>query len=627
MSTSQLPDRDGSENDTDITLNIINISPLIAESETSRDGSPLQSGLKQLHSDIDATQRALSSYLGARFEEARSLVQPLADGQTSLYGALGTGVLLMMRAMLTFAEEDVAEAEKYLSLAIKIAARMKRGMSASTIYSRLSRIFSRRRRSSPMRNSDSPSDHSISEDSTMSEDEIEQIMKHVELVSAEASLLHAMLLVATDLTGGWVLLMRESLNIRSSYVIYHKAFTKLATASAQDIPDVHYESGVLLGMGLLNMLFSLLPPRVFQVFSFLGYTGSISVGLSQLKAAASCREGLRAPMAELILLLYHTVLSDSVAIRRGVSDEADDDWTAVVTDILSSRISEHPNSPIYLYYQARFDVLTDKVGEAADILEKTLAMQSALEWPQLLHACAWELLTVSMFRLNWKRCHELATLLSEESRWSVCFSTFLEAIFLHAAYYTEDPQPETREEVFKLLQRVPQQMKRIAGRRLPIEKYAVQCAQKALDSGELPFYPEYELLLVWDGFSRMEEKHQSHVLNCLVEAERSGVRPDQRITILLVRASILRSQSKLDMAADLLGQVLQAADQLPKDAYAVPIAHIEWAQIGIMKKDLELARKHYDLSTMHPHSYILQRSAQLRQAKIKAGLSRMSSGH
>jgi tetratricopeptide (TPR) repeat protein len=326
----------------------------------------------------------------------------------------------------------------------------------------------------------------------------------------------------------------------------------------------------------------------------------------------------------LVLLLYHTVLSDSIAAQRGAANDTEDDWTKLVGEILTKRIIEYPNSPIYLYYQARLSVILGKVSEAADILERTLAMRSALEWPQLLQACAWELLTVSMFRLEWKRCHELATMLSEESRWSLCFSLFLEAIFLHSAYYVDDPQPETRDKIFKLLEKVPQQMKRIAGRRLPIEKYATYRAEEALESGELPFYPEYELLLVWDGYSRMSDASLQKVLIVLDEAEKGGVRADQQIMILLIRAAVLRAQSRLDEAVELLTKVLQKAEKLPKDAYAIPIAQIEWAQIGLVKRDVGMARAHYEASTSYSHRYILQRSAQLRHAKIKAGLARLS---
>jgi tetratricopeptide (TPR) repeat protein len=288
-------------------------------------------------------------------------------------------------------------------------------------------------------------------------------------------------------------------------------------------------------------------------------------------------------------------------------------------EILDRRLSQYPNSHIYLYYQARYLIMLNEIDAASTVLERTMELQVA-GWPQLIDACAWELLMIGMYRLDWGRCLELARLESHKNSWSLCFSCFLQAVFLAASQHAVDPSPEVREKIFKILADVPLHVKRIAGRRLPIEKYAVKRAQEALDGGELLFYPEYELLLIWDGFARMTAERRERVLDELATSEKEGLRPYQLALVLLVRAAIYRSQGRYLDTFSLLERALKI--RLAKDSYVIPTAHVEWAQAALLMRDIPTARAHYGLSTAYSDRYMLHRSLQLRHAKIKSELNR-----
>lgn len=283
----------------------VDLAPSSLDAE-GRSTSPLPRRRAHLEADIAQAQRALHAFLSNRHEEARRILQDLIRGGESLYGSLGMGVLYLLRALLTFAPEDAATSREHLQGALQIAQRIRKGLAATTVYARLARIFNRR----ASRNGPPPEEGG-------DRDEESYVQRHLELVTAECHLMGALLTVLTDTSGSWIMFMRESLHIRTAYLIYHAAFTNMATATAVpgEPADPHHESGVLLGSGLINVLFSLLPPRIFSLFSFLGYSGSLEVGLAQLQGAVACRSGIRSPWAELALLLYHTVFAGTLAIR------------------------------------------------------------------------------------------------------------------------------------------------------------------------------------------------------------------------------------------------------------------------------------------------------------------------
>lgn len=617
------------------------------ESMPSPRSSNVRAQWCELLEDMETVQRALDAFLAADYVRSQLLLSSIADSQTSLYGSLGMGILLLMKSLLTFAPEDVSQSRSSFDDAIMIAGKIKRALGAETVYSRLGRIFARRGKSVP----EAPRFDPHSQSATISQQALsEHVQRHAELVTAECYLARAILGVLTDSTGAWLLLMKEALNIRAAYIIYHESFARLSTANKDLLPDAqHFESGILLGCGVINLIFSLLPPRIFSFFTYIGYTGNLAVGLSQLRTSCSFRKGLRSVWAEMAICFYYFALTGPLAVRPSEAEETTDlalldsdverrslvdvdQAIDFVSEVIWKRVQDCPTCPIFRYFQARYFVLNSRIGAARIVLEYSVQTGLSSAWPELVQSGLWELVTTCMLQLDWFRCLELTKILVAQGRWSVSFALFLQAVFLRALQKV--PDADTTQTILELFRQVPTRMTRIAGRRIPVEKYAAQRADESLRSGKLPFHPEYELMLVWDVFIRMKPSDLDKVEADLKSAESSNdaLTLSQSGMIKLCNASIMRSRRQYAEAIHLIEEIFATYGHAnrpqhePGDSYIIPVAHAERSQVALEMRDLETAEKHYASSAGYQKKYILQRSMHLRHVKIRGEIDRVSAG-
>ena len=151
------------------------------------------------------------------------------------------------------------------------------------------------------------------------------IERHAELIYAEALVQKALLGIVYS--GDWLHFIKEALNMRSAMNTYQHMYEFMLDADANakgghdDSLDPHWRSGVLLGMGVSNLVLSLLPGRVISIAELFGYKGDRKVGLDLLMRAGGWtkdssepsvsieEEGLRRSLCDMYLLLFHLVLS------------------------------------------------------------------------------------------------------------------------------------------------------------------------------------------------------------------------------------------------------------------------------------------------------------------------------
>ena len=60
--------------------------------------------------------------------------------------------------------------------------------------------------------------------------------------------------------------------------------------------------------------------------------------------------------------------------------------------------------------------------------------------------------------------------------------------------------PDQREEQIELMRNVPNWKQKIAGKSLPMEKFAIRKADRFLNQGNFLVLPALELIYVWNGF-------------------------------------------------------------------------------------------------------------------------------
>lgn len=107
--------------------------------------------------------------------------------------------------------------------------------------------------------------------------------------------------------------------------------------------DVHFRSGVYLGLGILNIVLSLMPSRLMTIVELFGYKGDRHEGLAMLMKVGGWgdsdaegkerpvvsreEEGVRRSICDMALVIFHLVLSsftfDGVHVMTEVEKHAE----------------------------------------------------------------------------------------------------------------------------------------------------------------------------------------------------------------------------------------------------------------------------------------------------------------
>ncbi|KAJ8681534.1 hypothetical protein QAD02_017326 [Eretmocerus hayati] len=189
-------------------------------------------------------------------------------------------------------------------------------------------------------------------------------------------------------------------------------------------------SAVSFGYGLFQLSVSLLPPSLLRVIHFLGFEGDRQLGLAALMYAR-LGEDMRAPLATLALLWYHTIVRpffalDGANVRAGVES---------AKQLIAESQPEFANSAVFLFFIGRIERLQSNVNGALRAYEQAVQVSSQREVRLLcLHEVAW----CHLIRLSFGDARASLARLQEESRWSKSFYAYLAALCCGAEGDFED---------------------------------------------------------------------------------------------------------------------------------------------------------------------------------------------
>ncbi|KAJ2813018.1 hypothetical protein GGI24_006593, partial [Coemansia furcata] len=150
--------------------------------------------------------------------------------------------------------------------------------------------------------------------------------RHAELVHAEAYLVRAVLNVASG--EGIMAVLKEGWHVRSAYATYRGCYAYIQDVYAEGgSVDDHFVSGTYLGMGIFNLILSMLPAKLLRFIELVGFSADRSLGLELLALAAGwrsdpiishlmdppddrppihpCGLGLRSEFCSIVLQVYH----------------------------------------------------------------------------------------------------------------------------------------------------------------------------------------------------------------------------------------------------------------------------------------------------------------------------------
>ncbi|XP_063219648.1 tetratricopeptide repeat protein 39B-like [Bacillus rossius redtenbacheri] len=507
---------------------------------------------------MEEARSAVHYFFNNKFEEAREILKPWAE--TSMYHAVGNSVFLFLEAMLTFEQGHIEAASDALKHCIAVCNKYRK---KSTITESIGKMVKK---------------------TNYEQYTTEEI--HAELCYAESLLLKSMLTFIEDET--LVSFIKAGLKIRLCYNSYKECMNILNTRKWQhENHKIHFESGVRMGIGAFNLMISLLPGRVIKLLEFIGFSGSRHVGLKELELGYKLHNSIRQILCVMALLCYHLIVIHVFSHFEGDLDFCD--------EILKHQLQLYPDGVWFLFFKGRLEFMKGNIDESISWYTRSWKSQSV--WPQFHHLCFWELTWTNSIKCDWREASVYAGFLLEESRWSKTIYSYQKAAIL--IMLGENMTAEEKSEIENLMRNAPQWKQRIAGKSLPMEKFAIKKTSRYFTQENSLVLPAIELMYVWNLFKVLGKKHhlvlqmykiiEKALVRLNEQQERTDYDADNRALVLLLKAACLRQMRSPLQAEECLQTVLSLEKKLKEDLYLVPYAMVELAFVCKDMGDLNRA--------------------------------------
>ncbi|XP_064624927.1 tetratricopeptide repeat protein 39B-like [Lineus longissimus] len=583
---------------------------------------------------IEETTMALNLFLNNKFSEAKAIMEPcfrefessahhMSSSEevstppknkiekkrlkhmatSSMYHALGYGTIMYLQAVMTFDSGDI-------DAAIQTCKR-------SVI------VCNKRRKKTSMMDSFSKAVNKPNYNA-YTDEEI-----HAELCYAECLLERALLTFLQD--ENLISFVKGGLKIRQCYHSYKECYKIMKHRTWRDMKmKAHFESGCRMGVGAFNLMISLLPTKVMKLLEFVGFSGNKYIerchqywkyGLAELEAAADLQHSLRGPLCSMILISYHTVVTYVLGTADGDIDFAE--------KTLKLCLQKYPKGAMFLFFAGRLEEIKGNMDEAIHRYDESIESQS--EWRQFHHLCFWELMWCHAFKCDWLVAMKYAEKLFHESRWSRATYTYQKASFLMMCDNKENTE-ETQEHLNYLFSRIPVLKQKIAGKSLPIEKFAVKKAQRFVKQGNRLTLPALELIYVWNGFSIIGKK--MHLLEPMMASIEKTIQEvlqnkdsyeffeDDYCLCLILKGVCLRHLGRSFQAEMCFREIADNEKKLKQDPYLSPYAQAELAFMMLDDEQYDNAKKLLDHVKTGYKGYSLESRLHFRihsaHLKIKA---------
>uniref|UniRef100_A0A671VVU6 Tetratricopeptide repeat domain 39C n=1 Tax=Sparus aurata TaxID=8175 RepID=A0A671VVU6_SPAAU len=250
------------------------------------------------------------------------------------------------------------------------------------------------------------------------------------------------------------------------------------TAEALD----RLKGSVSFGYGLFHLCISMVPPHLLKIINLLGFPGDRLQGLSSLMYASESKD-MKAPLATLALLWYHTVVLPFFALDGSDTHEG----LLEAKAILQRKSVVYPNSSLFMFFKGRVHRLECHINSALACFHDALELAS--DQREIQHVCLYEIGWCSMIEMNFEDAFRSFERLKNESRWSQCYYAYLTGV-CQGASGDLDGASGVFKDVQKLFKRKNNQ----------IEQFAVKRAErlrKISPTRELCILGVIEVLYLW----------------------------------------------------------------------------------------------------------------------------------
>ncbi|KAK0467451.1 hypothetical protein IW261DRAFT_1574184 [Armillaria novae-zelandiae] len=415
--------------------------------------------------DIPGVAHALELFLNSHMFESEEYCLQSDPKKERLYFSTGYGLIQCVKAFMSYADEDILAGIGHTKQGNLIA--MQHRKKAASFTSRLAGYVVT----------------SLNTTGVGFIKSMTPVERHAELVYAESLFEKALLGVVYS--GDWLAFIKEALNMRTTINIYrvlYKFITTMDEASPSgydDSIDVHFRSGVYLGAGMSTLILSLMPSKLLTIIELFGYHGDRAEALSILSKAGGWTstsdepsvpisdEGLRRPICDMSLMVFHLVLSSFTF--EGVDVQMAD-------KIIRWNARRYPNGVFFLFGAGRLALMRSQPEESIRCYTRAMEIQS--QYRNLHHVSFWEIAIARLALWDVKGSLKCWQDLEREATWSKAIYTYGMAVCLLEG--GGDPK-----EAKALMEKVPNLRQKIAGKSIPLEKLVARKARKFLAQGRL----------------------------------------------------------------------------------------------------------------------------------------------
>ena len=497
----------------------------------------------QLSQDILSVEKGIRMFLNSEFLESETLFEHRS--QNSLYHSLGHSTILFLKAVVTLQSSDIEAAQSSAEKTLKLANELRK---KTSFFQNLTSAIG------------------VIPDPKF--EEMSEVQRHAELIFAEIYIIKALINIISDGTG-LIQMVKEGLNIRHSHGIYKHAAKYLTDSKRNQVgvSDDHFASGVCLGIGLFNLMVSLLPPRMIRLSEIIGISGDQVKAIEFLKRGSNLN-GLRTEFCKMVYLFYHLVLESLIDLPTGNCIEA--------YEILEDRCRVFPNGVFYKLIKGRYLLCQRNIEYAQELFRETTQIHE--KYSHLSHVSHWDLALTHIFLGNHELALDSIKHLQNVSKWSKCFYAYLEAILLL------ELGEQNLEAKF---QNVISQKRRIAGKSIPLEKFVIRKTRLYLKQRRLLF-PTLELMLVFGGFRSCSAKLLDHYETQLtmelkrledptLDRKQSNFWNDFALVQLLL--GVVKGEQTKPDALSHFDSLASISKRIELDHWYTPIGHLEHARI------------------------------------------------
>ncbi|KAG0253169.1 hypothetical protein BG011_006515 [Mortierella polycephala] len=479
------------------------------------DLNPRKSYLERaMDDDLKELRVCMDLFLDAKMNEAEAMLLT-AHKPESMYYQFGRALVHALRAILTFHPDEIEKAMRSFDETLKIANKQRK--TSAVIGLGTVKAFG---------------SWVIGTVGGGSFRGMTRMEKHAELVYAEATVLRAgfSILYHQDF---WSLL-EETVSLRSAFAIFnglksHFDMVEQELKAGGDITehylDEHLVTGLIFAVSLFNIVISFLPDTVIKLLQFVGFSAERDWGQALLNTAGEwdpnagpdneiefqerlnspTNIGIRRQICDLAPIAIHLIAASFLPFRNV-------DY-AFAERINEYNLHKYPGSMVFQFLKGRHAQVNTRLDDAIAIYE---GIKVQPEWRNLTHVCVFEQLMCAMMESDYDLACTKSRVLLRESNWTKTIFRYLAAITTMRRGLSKEAK-----RVPELMKKVEPGMQKFCGIEVFPETYCARKANRYLNEGGRLLLPDYDFLVLWNGFETMPLKSLRVALsNIMIEVER-----------------------------------------------------------------------------------------------------------